>query len=65
MKDFINELSFGPLIQIALWGGGGGGGGGGEGGVKMRKDDLAHVISRHSSGIGFSPPNGGKTSSLK
>ena len=24
-KDFVNELSFGPLIQIALWG------------VKMRK----------------------------
>ena len=32
LQDFANELSFGPLIQIALSGGGGGGGG-----VKMRK----------------------------
>ena len=26
LQDFLNELSFGPVIQIALWGGGGGGG---------------------------------------
>ena len=34
LQDFVNELSFGPLIRIDLWGGGGGGGGGG---LKMRK----------------------------
>ena len=28
LQDFVNKLSFGPIIQIALWGGGGGGGGG-------------------------------------
>ena len=27
LQDFVNELSFGPLIHIALGGGGGGGGG--------------------------------------
>ena len=26
LQDFVNELSFGPLIQISLLGGGGGGG---------------------------------------
>ena len=36
LQDLVNELSFGPLIHISLWGWGGGGGGGG-GGVKIRK----------------------------
>ena len=39
LQDFVNELSFGPLIRIALcvcvWGGGGGGGGGGQYEKKM------------------------------
>ena len=35
LQDFANELSFGPLIQIALSGGGGGGGGGGQDEKKM------------------------------
>ena len=42
LQDFVNELSFRPLIHIALGGGGG---------QDEKKNDSVHVISRNSSGI--------------
>ena len=42
LQDFVNELSFRPLIQIALWWGGGGGGGGG-GGCQDKKKMIHYM----------------------